>query len=191
MGAGSEDRTPLAWQATLASMRQHGTRLAFTCGDCRAWVVQDVPELIRELGLDTSLWGERPPCKLCGGTGHYMASPGPSTPFTPLLGGALSRAERQAFLRQFGFTKRDIMRIQALADEVTQTYRPAALNDLDVPYRVGAQLAGEAGGGTNGEALGQWNGRILVWWAMNEREREAWEKKRRTGPKPVPSRGKR
>jgi hypothetical protein len=87
-------------------------------------------------------------------------------------------------LRQFAFTRRDITRIKALAEKTTQLYTPAALDDLDVPYRVGVKLSGQ--GSTSGEILGQWNGRVLIWWAMNGREREAWERKRRTGPKPVP-----
>ncbi len=115
---------------------------------------------------------------------HYMASPGDSTPFRPLLSGMIRAAARRAFLRQFGFTKRDIVRIKALAAEVTQTYQPAALNDLDVAFRVGAHTR-ESAARCSGEPLGEWDGRVLVYWPMLGRELDRW-RSRRPGPRKVP-----
>lgn len=176
----------MAWQGSLREMLRQETRLAFCCTarECKAWIEQDVRGLARELGFDATLWDDRPPCPKCSARGHYMASPGRSTPFLPLLSAPMTDAVRKAFLAQFGFTKRDIVRIRLMAEESTGSYTPAALNDLDVPYRVGVS----DGGGTSGDVLGQWKGRTLLWWPMHERERDAWARKRRDGPKPLPSR---
>jgi hypothetical protein len=183
MATGGNDHQPLAWQSTFREMKRLRTRLAFCCTarDCKAWIEQDIDARAHELGWDAMLWDDRPPCAKCGARGHYMASPSQGTPFRPLLSGMMTDAVRRVFLAQFGFTKRDIIRIRLMAEEATALYTPAALNDLDVPYRVGVAF-----GTSSGEPLGKWNGRDLVWWPMYEREREAWEKRRR-GPKPVPS----
>lgn len=165
-------------------MKRFGTRLAFCCTakECKAWIEQDLAALAAELGWDATLWDDRPPCPRCCVRGHYMASPATSTPYRPMLTGAMSDAVRKVFLAQFGFTRRDILRIRLMAEEATSNFTPAALNDLDVPYRVGVAAAG----GTSGDFLGKWKGRTLVWWPMYERERAAWAK-RRGGPKALPS----
>jgi hypothetical protein len=116
-----------------------------------------------------------------------MAAPGPSTPFRPLLSGQQADEVRRTFLKSFGFTKRDVRRIQAMAETVEHGYAPAALADLDVPYRVGACMAGEETR-TSGKYLGEWAGRTLLWWEMNEREADLWRRRRSSGPKAVPSR---
>jgi hypothetical protein len=189
MGAGAENRTPLAWQGTLAQMRGHGTRVAQSCSEptCRAWVLHDVDALARDFGDEHMLWGRRPPCRHCGGATHYLASPGPSTPYRPLLSGAVADALRRAFLKSFGFTRRDVRRIQAMAEAVEPNYAPASLDDLDVPYRVGACWPGQENR-TTGKYLGEWKGRTLLFWEMNEPEADRWRRKRARGPKPVPGR---
>lgn len=113
MGPPNADRRPLAGQATLGGMLAHKVRLAFCCTakGCDAWVLQDVAALVAEARRHGSVWNERPRCATCGARGHWMASPGASMPFMPLLTGQLRDAERRAFLRQFGFTKRDVLRI--------------------------------------------------------------------------------
>lgn len=188
MGRGSEDRSPLAWQGTLAQMRSHGTRLAQACVEpsCRSWALLSVEALEREFGPDHILWDRRPPCRHCGRQTHYMASPGPSTPFRPLLSGAVAEAMRRAFLKSFGFTRRDIRRIQAMAETVEPGFAPAALDDLDVPFRVGAIWPGQESR-SSGKYLGEWKGRTLLFWEMNEPEAERWRRKRASGPKPMPS----
>lgn len=112
-----------------------------------------------------------------------MASPGDSTPFRPLLSGPNADAVHRQFLRSFGFTRRDIVRIKQLA-EATERDAPAALDNLDVPFRVGACMPGQEWT-SSGQRLGEWAGRTLLWWPMNEREAEIWRQRRRTGPKPV------
>src|SRR5215469_7688240 len=108
MGTRSTNRSPLAWQGTLAQMKTHGTRVAQTCGErtCRRWTVLNVDNLIAEFGPDHMLWDRRPACALCGGKTHFMATTGPGTPFRPLLSGALADAARREFLNGFGFTRR-------------------------------------------------------------------------------------
>lgn len=189
MGTRTADRTPMGWQGTLAQMKAHGTRIAQHCitRDCRRWVALDVDDLIATYDPDLMLWDRRPPCELCGGPTHYMASPGPGTPYRPLLTGLLADQVKREFLQSFGFSRRDIVRISRMAEATTRDEAPSPpLADLDVPYRVGACWPGREGYST-GRILGEFAGRSLLWWPMNDREAEAWRQKRRTGPKPVPS----
>jgi hypothetical protein len=178
----------LAWQGALRQMRAHGTRVAQCCTapDCRAWALLEVDHLIAEFGEDHRLWDRRPPCRMCDRPTHYMAAPGPSTPFRPLLSGPVADEVKRRFLASFGFTRRDVRRIQAMAETCEPTYAPAALDDLDVPYRVGAIWPGQEMRST-GQYLGEWNGRTLLWWPMHAAEEDAWRRKRARGPKPVPS----
>ena len=182
MGSRSDVRRPLAWQGTLAQMKAQGTRVAQTCTEatCRRWAVLSVDNLVAEFGPDYILWDRRPPCAMCGGQTHYMAAPGPSTPFRPLLSGPKADAARRAFLNGFGFTKRDVRRIRAMADAASAEGRgdPAALDDLDVPYRVGCCYPGRESY-SSGRLLGEWAGRTLLWWPMNDQEEEVWRRKRR------------
>lgn len=183
MGKGMDIRRPLAWQGTLAQMQASGTRLAQTCPsrDCGAWHPLDVENLIEAFGPEHRLWDRHPPCPACGARGYYMASPGPATPFRPLLSSADAHLRRQAFLRSFNFSRRDLVRIKALAESTTETYVPAVLNDLDVPVRVGACLPGQEFRST-GSYLGEWAGRTLLWWRMIGMELERW-RSRRPGPR--------
>jgi hypothetical protein len=68
----------------------------------------------------------------------------------------------------FGFTRRDVARIKALAESVTDLDVPAALADLDAPYRVQA-LPQEMAGRSNGTPFGAWAGRVLVYWVREGR----------------------
>ena len=185
MGDRHEARSQMAWQGTLGQMRDHGTRLAQTCTAeaCRKWTELSVADLIAHYGPDYLLWDRKPTCAACGQPGHYMASPGPSTPFRPLRSGAAGDVRRAQFLHVFGFSKRDIARIKAHAETATQNYFPAALNDLDVPYRVGACMASDERH-SNGEVLGSWAGRTLLYWPMVGAERDHWET-RRPGPRKI------
>jgi hypothetical protein len=171
-------------------MLGHGTRIAQCCTEptCRRWDVLTVEGLIGEFGENHMLWDRRPPCRLCEQPTHYMASPGPSTPYVPLLSGLLASEIRRQFLKSFGFTKRDVRRIQAMAELVDPTFAPQALDDLDVPYRVGAIWPGQESRST-GKYLGEWKGRTLLFWGpMEGREHDVWRQNRRTGPKAMPSR---
>jgi len=165
-----------------------GTRLAQCCtaADCRKWLeFPDLELLIGKWGEEYMFWDKRHPCTMCGRLAHFMASPGPSTPYRPLLTGLKAEQVRREFLRSFGFTARDIKRIQLHAESLRGDFLPAALNDLDVPYRVGACFPGHECY-TTGQILGEWAGRTLLWWRMNAPEEEVWRRKRRSGPKPLP-----
>jgi hypothetical protein len=185
MGTRTEDRRPLAWQASLREMKAYGTLLAQTasCACPGRWVELDLDQLLAKHGGDYRLWDRRPACSSCGRPGHYMASPGESTPYRPLLSGPRHDAERKAFLLGFGFTRRDVARIKAMAEKVTTNHCPAALNDLDVPYRVGACWPGDERH-HSGRVLGEWAGRTLLYWEMAGVERDHWARRRR-GPRPV------
>jgi hypothetical protein len=186
-----EDRRPMAWQGTLAEMKRHGTRVAERClrPSCGRWTPHDqLDHLIDTYGEDFMLWDRKMVCRVCGGETMFHAAPGPGTPFRPLMGGVEAEARHKAFLRGFGFSRRDIARIKAMAETCDGRSAPLALNDLDVPYRVGACMPGEESRGS-GSYLGQWQGRSLLFWGpMTGRELEEWRRRRATGPKPVPSR---
>lgn len=185
MGNRTADRRPMAWQGTLAQMKSHGTLLARTtsCSCPERWVALDLDALIAAHGADYVLWDRRPRCAACGKAGHYMGSPGPSTPFRPLRTSVSQDADRREFLKGFGFSRRDIVRIKALAEATTSNSIPAALNDLDVPYRVGAVMPPDRRH-SSGEELGEWAGRTLLYWPMNGAERERWARRPR-GPRKV------
>jgi hypothetical protein len=112
-----------------------------------------------------------------------MASPGPATPYRPLRSGQGGDLKRAQFLQAFGFSKRDIVRIKAHAESATALFVPAAINDLDVPFRVAACMAGDERH-SNGQVLGSWAGRTLLYWPMMGAERDHWEA-RRPGPRKV------
>lgn len=91
----------------------------------------------------------------------------------------MTTTDRQAHLRSFGFTPDDIRRIQTLAEAATYYSQPAALDDLSVPIRVGACVP-ERAGYHNGKVLGEWAGRVLLYWPIQEgSERRAWEARRK------------
>lgn len=188
MGTRTENRRPLAWQETLGGMAAQGVRVMQVCPSRACGVSRpvDVAALLEAEGPQASLWNRRPACPACGERGHYLASPGAGTPYTPLLSGQLWDEARRRFLKSFGFTRRDITRIKAMAEATHDGYAPKALDDLDVPVRVGACMPGQESY-SSGRVLGDWAGRSLLYWEMNDREAEAWRRARRTGPKPVPS----
>lgn len=46
-------------------------------------------------------------------------------------------------LASLGFSERDVERIKRLSEEVTELHVPAALEDLDAPFRVSVVLASD------------------------------------------------
>ncbi len=176
----------MAWQGTLAQMKQHGTKVYQTCTarDCEWWFIHNIDFLIMTYGPDYMLWDKFPPCLRCGGGSHFMAAPGDSTPYRPLMTSVAAAEHRRRWLRSFGFTRRDQARIKAMAETVTSNCGAASLNDLDVPFRVGACLHQDVGRST-GKILGEWAGRTLLYWPMVGMERDHWAA-RRPGPRKVP-----
>jgi hypothetical protein len=175
----------MAWQNSLGEMLAHGTIVAQTTG-CRCkgrWQVLSVEALIYSYGREFILWDRVARCASCGKEGHYMAAPGPGTPFRPLRTSVHQDVLHREFLRSFGFTRRDTARIRAMAERVTPNHPEVALNDLDVPYRVGACIRGEERH-SNGLLLGEWAGRTLLYWEMKGFERDHWAARRR-GPRKV------
>lgn len=59
-----------------------------------------------------------------------------------------------------GLTRRDVARIKALAERVTDSFTPPALTDLVAPWRICAVRKG--GNHGNGEVFGAWAGCDLV-----------------------------
>jgi hypothetical protein len=175
----------MAWQNSLGEMKAHGTIVAQTTG-CKCagrWQNLSVDALIYAHGPDFVLWDRPAHCAKCGKAGHYMASPGPSTPFRPLQSNVSQQILRAEFVRSFGFTKRDTARIKAMAERTTRNNNEVALNDLDVPFRVGACMIGDERH-SSGLVLGEWAGRSLLYWEMTGAERDHWASRRR-GPRAV------
>ena len=187
MGVRTEDRQPLAWQATLGGMLAEGVQVRRACSHCgRGEENIDVAALVEKEGPRASLWNRRPVCPRCGERGHYMARPGSSTPFRPLLSGQIYAEARRQFFKALGLTRRDVRRIRALAETTTPDHTPRELADLDVPIRLAARCRGEPA--PRGALwFGEWADRELFYWPMNPAEAEVWARKRRAGPKPVPS----
>jgi hypothetical protein len=179
MGIRERRTSPLAWQRTLGEMRRYGTRLALCCArpKCKHWEPIDVAAMIRTHSEGWAPWDHFPPCPRCGKPAHYMASPGESTPFRPLSSFA-SHIERQAWLKSFGFTRRDTLRIRAMAERLAQTGKRGGLSDLDVPIRVGAVPPREEAL-HSGEYLGEWAGQSLLYWRMTEPEINVWRRRPR------------
>ena len=185
MGDRHAPRSPMAWQNSLAEMKAYGTIVAQTTGcRCRGrWQVLGVDALIYEFGPEFVLWDRVARCSACGKEGHYTASPGPGTPFRPLRTSVHQDVLHREFLRSFGFTKRDTARIRAMAERCTSNRGVVALNDLDVPFRVGACMIGDERH-SSGLVLGEWAGRSLLYWEMEGIERDHWANRRR-GPRSV------
>ena len=173
------------WQRSLGEMQAHGTTVAQTTG-CRCagrWQVLSLDALIYQHGPDFVLWDRPARCARCGKVGHYMASPGPGTPYRPLRSSSHQHVLHAEFVRSFGFSKRDTARIKAMAERTSGNHYEVALNDLDVPFRVGACMIGEERH-SSGLVLGEWAGRTLLYWEMMGAERDRWQA-RRPGPRKV------
>jgi hypothetical protein len=112
-----------------------------------------------------------------------MASPGPGTPFRPLQSNVSQQILHREFVLSFGFTRRDTTRIKAMAERTTPNKFEVALNDLDVPFRVGACMLGSERH-SSGLVLGEWKGRALIYWEMRGMELDHW-RARRPGPRRV------
>lgn len=87
-------------------------------------------------------------------------------------------AQYRDWLAGFGFSGEDWRRIKAMAAEMDGLNRPAALDDLSVPYRVGVTDL-DIGGGTTGRVLGRLGDRLLLYWPMDERRYSEWARRRR------------
>lgn len=183
MGDRTNDRQPAAWQGTLAQMRDAGTLVFQACIACGRSTDVDLTKFAEKFGDSFELWNRRPVCPLCGKLGHYMASPGPGTPFRPMRTGVEAAVRREVFLRSFKFTRRDKLRIKALAERVKPNWSPDPLRDLDVPFVVGACWPGQEFRST-GTFLGHWAEMTLVYWSMNSAERAVWAD-RPKGPRPL------
>jgi hypothetical protein len=83
-----------------------------------------------------------------------------------------------ASLLHFGFTDLDWARVKILARQVSATYVPPPLDDLDVPYRVGVCKLGQEGG-YSGKHVASWRGRAILVWEMTDTERRDWERRDR------------
>lgn len=188
----------LDWQGTLAAMKAQGTVVQLASCECsRRRSEVDLGDLIATLGEDADLWDRRVTCKRCGKARHYLATCGEGTPSSPLITHgrevcwppdvAKARA-RRAFVKSMGLTRRDVARIKALAESVTDNYTPAGLQDLDVPYRIQALRPVEANRGS-GEPMGSWAGRMLVYWPLLGAARDAWAR-RPKGPRGVSTRAR-
>lgn len=84
-------------------------------------------------------------------------------------------------INALGLNRDDVARIQALAEGLgPYDGSTAALTDLSIPIRVVAVREGEEDR-FSGERLGAWAGRSLLFWRLNNRERQSWAAAR-SGP---------
>lgn len=85
--------------------------------------------------------------------------------------------EKPPSLAAYGFTDLDWARIKVLARQVSASYTPPPLIDLDVPYRIGVCKLGQEGR-SSGRHVASWRGRAILLWEMTDAERRAWQVRR-------------
>ena len=86
--------------------------------------------------------------------------------------GAASLAVRRRHgPRRRYLTDRDIARIEAMAAQVTETYQPPILDDLDAPIRVGACLPGQETF-LGAHVVIPWRGRLILGWTLGRKARD-------------------
>jgi hypothetical protein len=59
----------MAWQGTLAQMKQEGTLLVQSCTGCGAWSELNLDTMIIQYGDGWAARGRRPACGRCGERG--------------------------------------------------------------------------------------------------------------------------
>lgn len=74
--------------------------------------------------------------------------------------------------RRRHLSRRDIARIQAMAEQVTETHQPPILEDLDAPIRVGACLPGQETY-LGAQVIAAWRGRLVLGWALSRKARNS------------------
>lgn len=83
---------------------------------------------------------------------------------------ALELAELASAAKALGIGMRDFERILRHVETYTRKLQPAALEDLECAYRVGACMAGDEWL-FNGTRIGQHKGRTVLYWPKGERRR--------------------
>jgi hypothetical protein len=95
-----------------------------------------------------------------------------------LMSPAERAARHKSWLASFGFSERDWRRIRLLVANTTTNYVAAALDDLDVPVRVGSFIPPDSRYKRGGQLLGMIDGRAIIAWEMSEQELRSWERLR-------------
>lgn len=73
MGGRRGIRHPMAWQATVGGMLDHGTVVNACCSTCGLWRRVDVAKLAERRGRDFSLWDKRSTCPTIRDDGQRCA----------------------------------------------------------------------------------------------------------------------
>lgn len=78
--------------------------------------------------------------------------------------------DRRPSARRRHLSGRDLARIRAMAEQVSETHQPPILEDLDAPIRVGACLPGhETYSGAH--VIAAWRGRLVLGWPLSRKAR--------------------
>lgn len=72
--------------------------------------------------------------------------------------------------RRRHLSRRDIARIQAMAEQVTEAHQPPILEGLDAPIRVGACLPGQETY-LGAHVIAAWRGRLVLGWPLSRKAR--------------------
>lgn len=80
------------------------------------------------------------------------------------------RPARKGGNRRRRLSGRDIERIKAMAAQVSESYQPPVLDDLDAPIRVGACLPGQETY-LGAQVVVAWNGRLILGWTLGRKAR--------------------
>lgn len=74
--------------------------------------------------------------------------------------------------RRRHLSDRDLVRIRAMAEQVTPDHQPSILEDLDAPIRVGACLPGQETY-LGAQVVAAWRGRLILGWPLSRKARNA------------------
>ncbi|MFZ5685704.1 MAG: hypothetical protein ACOY9C_13810 [Pseudomonadota bacterium] len=78
--------------------------------------------------------------------------------------------DRRPAARRRHLSDRDVARIRAMAEQVTEDHQPAILEDLDAPIRVGACLPGQETY-SGAHVMTAWRGRLVLAWPLSRKAR--------------------
>lgn len=144
---------------TLGELIARGCALAAGCARCghaRQWLAAELA------GAPASLTVGAIAARLVCGQGSCRSRTGTLAVLRP--------PDRRPSARRRHLSRRDIARIQAMAEQVTETHQPPILEDLDAPIRVGACLPGQETY-LGAHVIAAWRGRLVLGWPLSREAR--------------------
>ncbi len=146
---------------TLGDLVARGHALAAGCARCghaRQWLAAELA------GAPTALTVGAIAARLVCGQGSCRSRTGTLAVLRP--------PDRRPSACRRHLSRRDIARIQAMAEQVTVAHQPPILEDLDAPIRVGACLPGQETY-SGAHVIAAWRGRLVLGWPLSRKARSS------------------